>query len=34
MGDKESAKRELTRLLSNYPNSEYTERARKILQEM
>lgn len=30
--DKESAKRELTRLLSKYPNSEFTELSRKLLE--
>jgi tol-pal system protein YbgF len=33
MNDKESAQRELTRLLSNYPNSEFAGTARKLLTE-
>ena len=31
---KENARRELTRLLSNYPNSEFTALARKLLEEL
>ena len=34
MGQKEDARRELTRLLSNYPNSEFTSLARKLLEEL
>ena len=34
MGQKEDARRELTRLLSNYPNSEFTALARKLLEEL
>ena len=32
--DKESAKRELTRLIANYPQSEFTELGRKLLEEL
>ncbi|MBL7190469.1 tetratricopeptide repeat protein [bacterium] len=34
MNDNASAKRELTRLLSNYPDSEYTELARRLLEKL
>ena len=34
LNDNESSKRELTRLLSKYPESEFTELARKLLEGM
>ena len=34
LDQKENARRELTRLLSNYPDSEFTALARKLLEEL